>query len=269
MKKRILCVVLLMLCAVMLTACQCQHDWVEADCTTGKTCTRCDEVIGEALGHSWIEASCTSAKTCSACGREEGSPVEHVWQSATCTKAKTCRDCGKVTGEALNHSWASGVNKSGIEGCICEQCGEVIMMTEEWTPLTDCEKIAVSNSEAHLRDLVVGDWETRFGKLPDSIRFCVSNKKDYKNTHYCVYKLNGEYNWLSGLISLSDKSEKFATAKIHIYLDNELAYESEKISANSSDYTFTLNTEGVEVVRIVCSTTDMPSAYCVLSASVF
>ncbi len=269
MKKRILCIVLFTLCAVILAGCQCQHDWVEADCTTAKACTRCDEVIGEPLGHSWIAATCTSAKHCSACGRIEGTPLAHDWSDATCTQPSTCRKCGKVTGKPLDHDWIGAVNRSGIEGCICTQCEEVIMMAEEWTPLTDCEKIAVSNAEAHLRDLVVGDWETRSGKLPDSIRFCVSNKEDYKNTHYCVYKLSGEYNWLSGLISLSDKSGKFATAKIRIYLDNELAYESDELTANSPDYSFTVNTEGVELVRVVCSTTDMPYAYCVLSASVF
>ena len=269
MKKNVLCVIFFTLFAVLLTACQCQHDWVEADCTTAKTCTRCDEVIGDPLGHSWIEATCTSAKTCASCGRTEGSTVAHNWLDASCDQPQTCRDCGKTTGEALGHDWVRGVNRSGIEGCLCERCEKVVMMTEEWRPLTDCEKILASNSEAHFRDLVVGDWETRSGDLPDSIRFCVSNKESYKNTHYCVYKLNAEYNWLSGLISLSSKNEKFATAKIRIYLDNELAYESEKITENSSDYSFTLNTEGVQLVRIVCSTTDMPSAYCVLSASVF
>lgn len=74
---------------------------------------------------------------------------------------------------------------------------------------------------------------------------------------------------MSGLVSFSPKSGKFATAKIQIYLDNELAFESGMISETSKDEAFTLDVTEVEVVRVVCSTPDMPSAYCVISASVY
>lgn len=269
MKKRFQYVILLLLSAILLTACQCQHDWVEADCTTAKTCTRCDEVVGEPLGHSWIAANCTTAKTCSACGRTEGTPAKHKWTEATCTEASVCNLCGEEKGEPLGHDWIGAVNRSGIEGRICTVCELVQMDTVSWTPLTDCERIAVSNKESHQKDMVVGDWDSRAGKLPDSIRFCVSNKESYRNTHYCIYKLDKNYEWLSALVSWSDKSEQFATAKIHVYLDNELAYESDVFSENSNDFTFYVDVSGVELVRIVCSTTDMPSAYCVVSASVY
>ena len=39
------------------------HDWKEATCTTPKTCERCKETEGEALGHKWDEGVVTTAPT--------------------------------------------------------------------------------------------------------------------------------------------------------------------------------------------------------------
>jgi len=36
----------------MLTGCCISHKWIEATCTTPKTCSKCDEIEGEALGHT-------------------------------------------------------------------------------------------------------------------------------------------------------------------------------------------------------------------------
>lgn len=138
----------------------------------------------------------------------------------------------------------------------------------DWTPLTDRQKHSASNEEAHFADVRVGNWYARSGKLKDSIRFCVANKKSYKNTHYINYVLNGDYTEMTGVVSFCDKSEEFAEAEVKIYLDNELAYESITLSDLSDDDDFTLDVEDVEMVRIVCSTTRKPSAFCVVAASV-
>lgn len=137
-----------------------------------------------------------------------------------------------------------------------------------WKPLTDCEKYVASNEKAHFEDVKVGNWNTRSGKLKDSIRFCVANKKSYKNTHYIVYDLNGNYTKMTGLVSFCDRSEDYTEAEVKIYLDNELAYESITLSDLSDDDDFTLDVEEVKYVRIVCSTTKKGSAYCVVAASV-
>lgn len=138
----------------------------------------------------------------------------------------------------------------------------------EWAPLTGCEKYVASNEDGHYADVVVSNWYARSGKLKDSIRFCVSNKKSYKNTHYIIYDLNRDYTELTGLVSFCDKSEDFAEATVKIYLDNELAYESITISELSDDDDFTLDVEDIKYVRIVCSTTKTASAYCAVAASV-
>lgn len=138
----------------------------------------------------------------------------------------------------------------------------------DWAPLTGCYKYMASNEDGHYRDVVVGNWYARSGKLKDSIRFAVANKESWKNTHYIIYDLNREYTELTGLVSYCDKSEAFAEATVKIYLDNELAFTSDTISERSSDDDFTLDVEDVKYVRIVCSTTKTATAYCAVAASV-
>jgi len=244
MKKIVTCFMLVLLTVCFLTACQCKHEiQVPASCTSGQICSTCGEILSEPYGHSWTPATCTQPSSCTVCHITNGTPAEHIWMET--------------------------VNQSGIGGKLCMACGEYQMDSCDWIPLTACEKIAVSNKDAHELDLVVGKWKTNSGVFPDSIRFCVSNKEDYKNTHYCVYRLRGNYQSLSGLVSFSQKSEKFATARVLIYLDNELAFESHVLSDSSTDESFALDVSDVDLVRVVCSTTDMPSAYCVVSASVY
>ncbi len=70
----------LIVCA-FLTGCACKHEWVEATCTEPKTCSKCGETEGEALGHNWgewevsVEATPGNiglkARTCSRCAEED------------------------------------------------------------------------------------------------------------------------------------------------------------------------------------------------------
>lgn len=41
-----------------LSACGCNHDWVEAYCERYEYCSKCDEIRGEPLGHSYYEGYC-------------------------------------------------------------------------------------------------------------------------------------------------------------------------------------------------------------------
>lgn len=69
MKKRCLLFLGALLVFCMLAGCECKHEWAEATCTEPKTCAKCGETEGEALGHTWIDATCTEPKTCSVCRR--------------------------------------------------------------------------------------------------------------------------------------------------------------------------------------------------------
>lgn len=76
--KKISCGLLCIMLILVLSACSCKHEWAEATCTEPKTCTKCGETEGEALGHDWgdweIEKRATAAaegtkiSTCSRCG---------------------------------------------------------------------------------------------------------------------------------------------------------------------------------------------------------
>ena len=44
---------------------ECEHEWVDATCTAPKTCSKCGETEGEALGHTYVEG------VCSVCGANE------------------------------------------------------------------------------------------------------------------------------------------------------------------------------------------------------
>ena len=69
MKKRLMLVLLAVLCVVMLAACgECEHDWEKATCEEPKTCSECGETKGKAKGHEWVDATCEEPKTCSECG---------------------------------------------------------------------------------------------------------------------------------------------------------------------------------------------------------
>ena len=99
---------------------ECAHIWVNATCTTPKTCSACSATEGEALGHSWANATCTTSKTCSACSATEGEALGHSWgdwqqtQAPTCTNAgsqkRACPVCSVTetkTLVALGHSWTN------------------------------------------------------------------------------------------------------------------------------------------------------------------
>ena len=93
-------------------------------------------IIGVALGnkdcsHEWIDATCTSPKTCSLCEETEGSAKGHTpGAAATCTTSQNCTVCNTVITPATGHTPGTYtvmlnpqiVAKSGIyeteEGCL-------------------------------------------------------------------------------------------------------------------------------------------------------
>ena len=58
--KKFLCGISTLAVCCMLTGCHMKHEWLEATCTTPKTCSACGETEGEALdGHEWKAVTCT------------------------------------------------------------------------------------------------------------------------------------------------------------------------------------------------------------------
>ena len=90
------------------------HDWISANCTNPKMCSRCEMKIGQPNGvHvdvvEVVEPTCTEGgykkTTCTVCGdtmiTEKKNPLGHDWEDATTDAPKTCRTCGETEGEKL------------------------------------------------------------------------------------------------------------------------------------------------------------------------
>lgn len=98
----------------------CQHEWTEANCVAPKTCSKCDNIDGDALGHTWHDADCEHPKTCEICGTAEGEALGHSWTDATCEAAKTCSVCHAVEGKPLGHDMTEATAQAPAT---CKICG--------------------------------------------------------------------------------------------------------------------------------------------------
>ena len=96
------------------------HRWNEATCTTPATCSVCQATGGDALGHTWVNATCTTPKTCSVCQATEGDSLGHNWNNATCTTPKTCSVCQATDGTALDHSWNNATCTTPKTCSVCQ-----------------------------------------------------------------------------------------------------------------------------------------------------
>lgn len=162
MKRRYLLILGVLFVFCMLTGCECKHEWAEATCTEPKTCTKCGETEGEALGHSWVDATCTEPKTCSVCGATEGDPIGHKWSEATCTEPKTCSVCGETEGEPLGHDWTPA---TCTEPKTCTRCKDTEgnALGHKWDPATCTEPKTCSicgKKEGEPLGHTVEEWTT-------------------------------------------------------------------------------------------------------------
>lgn len=121
MKKALILILSVIACCIFF-GCEkeCKHTFADATCIEAKTCTKCGETVGEALGHSWNDATCTEAKTCSNCGETEGKKLGHNYEGQTCTTEGTCTACGDTVA-AMGHQWKS---PTCAEAAKCSRCEE-------------------------------------------------------------------------------------------------------------------------------------------------
>ena len=133
--KRFFCLFLALACALMLTACGCKHEtWLDANCTTPKTCAECGETEGAPLGHSWLAATCETAKTCEICAATEGEALGHAWTDANCDTPMTCATCNLTEGYALGHNWMDATTEAPQTCAACAATeGERIITDPRFT----------------------------------------------------------------------------------------------------------------------------------------
>ena len=154
-----------------------EHEWVEADCTTPKTCSTCGATEGAALGHaeesiSGKSATCTEeglseGSKCSVCGEtvveQQVIPAKGHTEAidaavaATCTsdgltEGKHCSECNEVLVaqqtvpgghvEVIDEAIEPDCLSTGLtEGKHCSACGEVLVEQESIDALGHTEVI--------------------------------------------------------------------------------------------------------------------------------
>ena len=135
MKKSYFVVLLVILIMFTLTSCGCKHEFVDATCSSPKTCSVCGETEGEALPHTWVDATCTAPKTCSVCALTEGDPLGHTWQPATCSAPKTCSVCSATEGEVADHVWQAATCSAPKTCSVCQKT-EGDVAAHQWQEAT-------------------------------------------------------------------------------------------------------------------------------------
>lgn len=123
--KRAMFRMLGVLLPMLLLAGCCAHDWQAATCTVPKTCAKCGETEGEALGHDWQDATCSAPKTCTLCGKTVGTTLEH--------------EAGEWEIEA-----EADFRSLGLRTRSCIHCGETMEEEEYYLPVYEDGKFALS-----------------------------------------------------------------------------------------------------------------------------
>ena len=221
MKKYLLFIsaFILLLCSLAFTGCDnsaestCQHDWKSATCTTPKTCSKCNETMGNAYGHTWIgNESCTVSKVCSRCNEPQNKNLGHIegeWivdAEATCiadgSKHQVCSVCNESikteTIPATGHTWSE------------KKCGEAIYCLTCNTTDGEPIKHSFSGNECSICGMgfgqVKGTITWKYNKVlgtrgDDGAKVMLipigKNTKDFDN-NLAAMLISGEYD--SGII---------------------------------------------------------------------
>ena len=181
--KKLLCLILVLLCAVTLTAC-CRHVWNEATCETPKTCSECGETEGEALGHSWQDATCETPKTCVTCALTEGEALGHNWQDATTEAPKTCTNCAATEGDRIitdprfttaatkdiQGTWVTELHLTGDSMDLADFDTDLVLTV--WTSFYQDGTLEfyaeIANSDAYLQSLLEYMINTMYAQMAEN-----------------------------------------------------------------------------------------------------
>ena len=143
--RKVFCCILLLIVALVLSGCECEHQWTDADCVNSQFCSLCQETGQDALGHDYAAATCTEPETCTRCFKTRGEVLGHDYAPATCTEPETCTRCAATSGEALGHAFADWYFYEPLMSHTCETCGLC--------------RTAPIDRELYLGTLLAGHWD--------------------------------------------------------------------------------------------------------------
>ncbi len=144
MKKRFLYLASICVFAIILlfslSACECNHEWESATCTTPKTCRKCGETMGSTSLHDYERLGCEEYMRCTKCEGNSLTKSSHFYRGE-CEKIGTCSYCGEASPDILEHNWKGNVHTGVIT---CNSCYKSISETDiqgkTTSELTDVER---------------------------------------------------------------------------------------------------------------------------------
>lgn len=168
-------------------------------------------------------------------------------------------------------AYALGCREDGMLYIYNLDTGEMEPYVEYWTPLTRCRFVADSNPEGSpdKKDVLIDDWRSVSGAVcPKSTKFWVVDRPGYNDTEWIEFDLDENYDFMSGTVVLSDESEEGAQIQVNIYIDETLAFSSQKL-AGDQDEPFLLDVTGANVIRIECVGHSYAFAHGIVTSAVF
>ncbi len=221
-------------CKVCAYKAGCTHTWKNATCTSPKTCTKCGETSGTALGHNYVYdddgygkdthtlrcENCSATKSenhnlnssgiCKVCGYKTVCDHEYVYTSVNSTKhSLKCRKCSNTYEE--NHSFNSNDK--------CTKCGYKRNCTHTWKNATctspkTCTKCGETSGTALGHNYVYDD--DGYGKDTHTLRCenCSATKSENHNLNssgickVCGYKTVCDHEYVYTSVNSTKHSLK-------------------------------------------------------------
>ena len=114
---------------------ECEHNWLDSDCTNPIRCDKCGLEVRDPLGHNMQPATCESPSHCSRCGYTEGAVLPHDMKPATCESPSHCSRCGYTEGAVLPHDMKPATCESPSH---CSRCDytEGTAAAHQWSEAT-------------------------------------------------------------------------------------------------------------------------------------
>lgn len=243
-----------------------EHTWIDATCTSPRTCEECGETEGSALEHQWVDATCDKARACSRCGKTEGTALGHQWIDATCTSPMTCAVCNQVQGSEYGHQWNPADYQSPKT---CLVCGETEGRSLGYE-LGYCSVTSNSNEKNSNSDVALGTWSDKFGQsYASSLRFWVADFGAWSDTEWIEYDVNGQFRQLDITAAAEAGSAAGTYFQIMVYADGKLIYTSEWISYDAPPVQDTIDIQNCSRLRIVCTTDSQAFCYAIVQGTLF
>lgn len=210
------------------------HSWVDATCTTPKTCYTCGEVSGFALGHQWVDATYDAPKTCSVCGVEEGEKL--LYEAVFLNELTPIGKYGKL--------WTSSERQ---------------LDSFAHTDVSDGKAYEDMDTPGHTAGPV---YDYRGNRYTYGLTVDGSELASY----YVSYNIEGKYTTFSGTCSMSedmDDNWRASSAQdgkyFDIYGDGQWLFRTNTMKQGETPHSFCIDVTGVEVLTIQYPKTSFPS----------